>query len=57
MGLVAGENPVAEVGMSFALILFLDDPRIAFLVGIGGLSPSRVLADALGSVVVRLALS
>ena len=57
MGLVAGENPVAEVGISSALILFLDDSRIALLAGIGGLSPSRVLADALGSVVVRLALS
>jgi hypothetical protein len=57
VGLVAGENPVAEVGTSSALILFLDDSRIALLAGIGGLSPSRALADAFGSVAVKLALS
>jgi hypothetical protein len=55
VGLV--EDPAAEVGTSPALILFLDDSRIALLAGIGGLSLSRVLADAFGSVVVRLALS
>jgi hypothetical protein len=56
VGLV-GENPVADVGASSYLALFLDASRIALFAGIAGLPPCPKFPGALGSVVARLALS
>jgi hypothetical protein len=57
MGLVGGEKPVAEVGTSSLVTLFLDDSRMALFAGIGGLPPCRLFPAMLGPLVARLALS
>jgi hypothetical protein len=56
VGLV-GENPVAEVGTSSFLTLFLDASRIALFAGMAGLPPCPKFPGAQGSVVAKLALS
>ena len=56
VGLMGGENPVAEGGMSSVLTRFLEDSRLALFAGMAGL-PCRKFPGALGSVVAKLALS